>query len=92
MAVLEAAACGVPSVASNIYGMVDAVVDGVTGLLHRPRDVADLTAKMTRIMNDSGLRMAMGERARQRVVGLFPSERINNAMLQLYLELHRSRK
>ncbi len=47
--VIEAAAAGLPAVASRIYGLVDAVVDGRTGLLHEPGDVADLTACLRQV-------------------------------------------
>ena len=32
-AVIEAAACGIPSIGSNIYGLCDAIVNGSTGIL-----------------------------------------------------------
>ena len=43
---IEAGAVGLPVVASRIYGITDAVIDGKTGLLHRPKDIDDLFEKL----------------------------------------------
>ena len=40
--VIEAAACGVPALASRIYGLSDAVVEGQTGWMHNAGDAYDL--------------------------------------------------
>ncbi len=66
--VIEAAAAGLPAVASRIYGLVDAVVDGRTGLLHEPGDIADLTACLRQVASNPGLRCALGSAARDRAV------------------------
>ena len=34
--IIEAAACGLPSIGSNIYGLSDAIIDGKTGLIAKP--------------------------------------------------------
>src|SRR3989304_6072120 len=47
--IIEAAACGIPAVASRIYGIADALVDGVTGLLHAPGDGEELAAELDRL-------------------------------------------
>jgi lipopolysaccharide/colanic/teichoic acid biosynthesis glycosyltransferase len=43
---VEAAACGVPAIASRIYGITDAVEDSVTGKLIRAGDVEALSEAM----------------------------------------------
>ena len=40
--IIEAAACSVPAIGSNIYGITDAIADCYSGLLHKPGDVDDL--------------------------------------------------
>jgi len=66
MVVLEAAACGVPAVATDVPGTHEVVVDGKTGLLAAQGSAKALAAAMTRMMEMPGEeRRAMGERARQ---------------------------
>jgi glycosyltransferase involved in cell wall biosynthesis len=84
---IEAASVGVPAVASRIYGIVDAVVDHTTGLLHEPGDVAGLLAHLRRLARDPALRRALGDAARARVVREFPERRLTSAQLEVYARL-----
>ena len=52
MAVLEAAAQGVPVVASAVGGVPELVDDGTTGLLVPPGDAAALSGALTRLLSD----------------------------------------
>ncbi len=63
---LEAAACGVPSVAGRSGGAHEAVVDGETGFVVPPRDVSAVRAKLHALVSDPGLRVRMGAAARRR--------------------------
>ncbi len=65
---LEAAAMGLPVVATSVPGCVDAVHDGVTGTLVPPRDVGALADALRRYASDPPLRARHGEAARRRVV------------------------
>jgi glycosyltransferase involved in cell wall biosynthesis len=66
MAVLEAAACGVPAIVSDECAAREAIVDGETGLLFRAGDIADLSAKLTLLANDPQLAAQMGLKAYER--------------------------
>jgi glycosyltransferase involved in cell wall biosynthesis len=57
---LEAMACGRPVVATAVGGLVDTVVDGVTGDLVPPRDPARLGAVLAALLADDGRRAAYG--------------------------------
>jgi len=85
--IIEAAACGVPAIASRIYGITDAVVDGVTGMLNAPGDVAALTAAMAQLANDPLRRHALGEAARKRAVADFPASALTSALLGFYAKI-----
>jgi glycosyltransferase involved in cell wall biosynthesis len=87
MTIIEAAACGVPAVASLIYGITDAVEDGQTGLLFPAGDVGVLTRTLLKLMTENELRQEMGNAARARALELFPSEKITREMVALYLGL-----
>lgn len=67
---LEAMACGVPVLASAVGGLVDTVVDGVTGLHVPPRRPHEIARKLKWLLNDADLRRRLGaagvERARSR--------------------------
>ena len=82
--VIEAAAAGIPSIGSRVYGVTDAIQDGVTGLLHEPRDAEDLFAKMRLLAQDPGLRSSMGNRARARAEQNFSQEVVTAALLDYY--------
>jgi glycosyltransferase involved in cell wall biosynthesis len=83
-AIIEAAACGVPAIGSRIYGIIDAIVEGETGLLHTLADASDLAGKMEMLMKDPMLRQRLGARARQRAVNEFNQQRITQALLDYY--------
>jgi glycosyltransferase involved in cell wall biosynthesis len=87
MTIIEAAACGVPVVASRIYGITDAVAEGKTGLLFMAGDVDALTKALLNLIAENELRQCMGNAARVRTLELFPSEKISHKMMMLYDKL-----
>jgi glycosyltransferase involved in cell wall biosynthesis len=84
MTILEAAACGVPTVASRIYGITDAVLDGETGLLFKAGDVAALTQTLLALIADPRLRRQLGQAARRRTLTMFANTDITSGVLNLY--------
>jgi glycosyltransferase involved in cell wall biosynthesis len=66
VAAREAMAYGRPVVASAVGGLVDAVEDGVTGLLVPAGDVEALRAALERLLEDPELRRRLGDAARER--------------------------
>ena len=87
MTILESAACSIPTVASRIYGITDAVEEGKTGLLFTAGDIAGLTQALLKLIDDAQLRQEMGIAAKQRVLELFPSYKITAGIMALYSEL-----
>lgn len=63
--VMEAAACGTPSLASDSPGLRDSVRDGITGILVPHGDVAAMAAAMCRLADDPALVATLGAAARQ---------------------------
>jgi phosphatidylinositol alpha-1,6-mannosyltransferase len=66
IAYLEAAARGVPALAGNAGGAVDAVIDGETGLLVDPTDPAAVAAGLVRLLGDRELARRLGAAAAAR--------------------------
>ena len=60
----EAMAHGRPVVASSVGGLLDAIEDGVTGILVPPHDSAALRAAVESLLADAGLRRRLGSAAR----------------------------
>ncbi|MFE5791091.1 glycosyltransferase [Streptomyces sp. NPDC056503] len=71
LVVAEAMAAGVPAVAAGHGGFAELVEDGVTGLLHRPGDVASLASLVRRIVADPARNQEMGRAARRRYERFF---------------------
>ena len=84
MTIIEAAACAVPTVASRICGITDAVEDGKTGLLFAAGDVNALTQAVLKLIMENDLRQQMGNAARVRALELFSSEKITRETVMLY--------
>jgi glycosyltransferase involved in cell wall biosynthesis len=84
---LEAAAMGLPMIATRIPGCVDAVVDGVTGTLVEPHDAMSLAKVIERYASQAELRRAHGEAGRQRVLRDFRPEKIWEAVYSEYERL-----
>ena len=82
--VIEAAAMGLSTVGSNIFGLVDAIVDEETGILVTPCDVMALQEALVRLLSDAMLRTSMGAAARKRVFELFDAKHINNLVIEEY--------
>jgi glycosyltransferase involved in cell wall biosynthesis len=82
--VIEAAACGLPAVASRIYGLTDAVEEGSTGLLHPPGDVEAMHDHLQLLCADETHRRLMGEKARERAISNFSMESVTADLLDYY--------
>ena len=84
---IEAAAVGIPTLASRIYGITDAIVDEVTGILHEPGDLAGIAEGLRLMTTHPKNRQLMGEAAQKRALELFPTSRIVSAQLSYYHSL-----
>ena len=88
MALLEACACGLPSVASDVPGNNEIVTHAVTGLLVPPKDSSALAAGMLRLMQmQPDERTEMARLARQSVIERYELGRVIDQWLSLYTGL-----
>jgi glycosyltransferase involved in cell wall biosynthesis len=81
---MEAAACGVPAVATAVGGNPELVVDGVTGLVVPPGDSGALATALERLLREPGLARRMGEAARRRAEDRFSVVRQVDALLAVW--------
>ena len=87
----EAAAAGVPAIATSISAIPELVEDGKTGLLVKPDDPADLVGAMRTLVSSSDLRLRMGCAARDRMLAIASPDtyaRNLNALIEDVLESH----
>jgi D-inositol-3-phosphate glycosyltransferase len=81
---LEAMACGVPVVAAAVGGLIDTVVDGVTGIHVPPRRPDAIVAAVQTLLGDASLRASLGAAGVRRVRRLYTWERVADAVLEVY--------
>ena len=81
---LEAMACGVPVIGSAVGGLLDTIVDGVTGLHVPPRDPAQLARAINRLVADPALRERLGAAGAARARELYGWDRIAGQTLAVY--------
>jgi glycosyltransferase involved in cell wall biosynthesis len=80
----EAMAHGRPVVASAVGGLVDAVQDGVTGVLVPPSDPASLRRALERLLADPELRRRLGAAGREIAGGTFSWDTATRSTIQAY--------
>ena len=82
--VLEGACIGLPSICTNAYGVLDAYIDGETGLQCKVGDVESLYQCMKKLHDNSELRMEMGRKSRERALKEFNVKPISEAWFKFY--------
>jgi D-inositol-3-phosphate glycosyltransferase len=84
---LEAMACGVPVVASAVGGLIDTVVDGVTGIHVPPRRPDRVADAVRLLLADPELRKRLGTAGADRVRARYSWARVTDATLDVYSTL-----
>jgi glycosyltransferase involved in cell wall biosynthesis len=84
LVLLEAMDAGLPVVATRVIGSEEVVIDGVTGLLVRPRSAPALEQALGRLLEDPDLRKSYARAGRQRFEDSFTSARMVADTLAVY--------
>jgi glycosyltransferase involved in cell wall biosynthesis len=92
IAPVEAMACGRAVVVSAVGGHLDTVEDGVTGRLVPPRDPAALTAALTQLLADPGLRRKLGTAGAARAAARYSWDTIAAETEAVYASVRQQRK
>ena len=88
MGLLEAAACALPAVATDVPGTREVVVDGQTGFLAQPGSALAFENAMASLMHTEQMqRKAMGQQARNQVIERFSLEAVLDRWEALYHDL-----
>ena len=87
MAVLEAAAAGVPVVAAKVGGVPDLIEDGTTGWLCDPLNAADVRSTVEKALHEPGLGRQMAAEANERARANFHPVVIARRHLEIYREV-----
>ena len=88
---MEAAAMGIPVVATNIRGCREAIFDRQNGILVRVKNAAALAQGLARLLDDSTLRHAMGTLGRRIAVREFDEQVVFERVLATYERLLKER-
>lgn len=83
MALMEAAACGAPLVATDVPGCREVCLDGVTGKLVPPRDAGALAIAINSLLDSPADMTRMGLGARALVIRRFAVDIVTHTYLEL---------
>lgn len=87
LSVVEAMLAAVPIVATDVGGVSEAIVHGVSGLVVAPDDLDALAAAVAAMLGDPARRRALGEAGRRRALERFTDANMARAFGSLYEEL-----
>lgn len=73
---LEAMACGVATVATNVGGVPELIINGENGFMEPVGDIAAQAARAVELLTDDALHQRITAAGRQRALDVFCSERI----------------
>jgi len=83
-ALLEACACGLPIVTTDVPGCRDVVTHGVNGLLVPAKNATELARALEKLLADPQLRKTMGMAGRTIAVNKFSLTKVNAETLDIY--------
>ena len=90
--VIEAAAMGLPTVGTKIYGLIDAVIDGETGILVPPYNHGALLVALKHLLDHPDELNKMGRAARQRCLQYFDANQVNREVAEEYISILKMKK
>ncbi len=86
-ALLEALACGLPAIATDVGGNRELIEDGVNGLLIPSNDSGRMVSVVNQLLDDTAARKRMGLKAREFVLEHYRIEKTIDRLICLYKEV-----
>lgn len=86
---VEALACEVPVIASNVGGLSEVIEDNKTGFLVPPKDIIKLADAIEKLILDDKLRKNMGKYGRIRVSKFFNWNENVNEIIKIYYNIYK---
>jgi glycosyltransferase involved in cell wall biosynthesis len=87
VAIMEAMACELPVISTNITGIPELVLDGETGILVPANDIANMANALETLYNNPELRRSMGKRGKQWVEQEFTLKKNGKKLVVLFEKL-----
>ena len=87
LSALEAMACEVPVIASNVGGLPEVIADGESGYLAEVGDIEGMAKYAIKILSSDNLQRKMGQFARQIAIEKFSTEKIMPLYLSYYEQI-----
>ena len=87
VAVIEASACEIPVIVSNVGGLPEVVIDNETGYIVKPKSPEEIAEKLYVLVNDPELRKNLGESGRRFVKTNYDWENNVSTMMDIYKEI-----
>jgi len=84
---LEAMACGVPCIGTNVGGIPEVIVDGETGYICELGDIKDITEKAVEILSNEDIHRRYSANSMERAEKRFSSEQIVSEYENIYYQL-----
>jgi len=81
---MEAMACGLPAVSTQLVGIPDLIKDGETGLLVAPEDAKALAEALLRLADDDKLSQALAEAGRRHLIDKFDLQTCLDPLISQY--------
>ena len=82
--IIEAASCAVPTVAFDIHGVRDAIINNQTGILIKDKTINSFAEGLLDLLNNKVKREKLGQNAQNRVLRQFTSKLISKAWYNEY--------
>ncbi len=87
LSIMEAQACGLPVVASNVGGIPSLIQDGETGLLVRPENSEHLAFAIIKLLENKDAARKMGLKAREFIREKFSADFMIDKTISFYLKM-----